>query len=38
MDTLIDFCVEHFAGENFPADQMRSYMQTMLPTLKHWKK
>ena len=38
MDTLIDFCVEHFAGENFPADQMRSYMQTMLPTLNHWKK
>ena len=38
MDTLIDYCVEHFAGENFPADQMRSYMQTMLPTLNQWKK
>ncbi|MBO4539485.1 MAG: helix-turn-helix domain-containing protein [Clostridia bacterium] len=38
MDVLIDYCVEHFSGENFPADKMRSYMQAFLPTLKHWKK
>lgn len=37
MDTLIDFCAEHMANESFPAAQVRAYMASLLPTLKHWK-
>ena len=36
MDKLIDFCAEHMASENWPADQVRVYMTGLLPTLKHW--
>lgn len=35
---LIDFCVDHFATEQWPADQVRAHMESVLPTLKHWKK
>ncbi|MBQ9814110.1 MAG: zinc ribbon domain-containing protein [Lachnospiraceae bacterium] len=37
METLINFCAEHMATEEFPAEQMRAYMSEMLPKLKHWK-
>ena len=36
MDKLIDFCAEHMASENWPAEQVRAYMAGLLPTLKHW--
>lgn len=37
MDTLIDFCAEHMANENFTSEQVRAYMKDMLPKLNHWK-
>ena len=36
MEDLVEFCVEHFAGENCPPEQMRAYMQQKLPKLKYW--
>ena len=33
-EDLVEFCVEHFAGENCPPEQMRAYMQQKLPKLK----
>lgn len=35
---LIDFCMEHMATEQWPAEQVRAHMEAMLPNLKHWKK
>lgn len=35
---LVDFCVEHFASPEWPAEQVRAHMEAMLPNLKHWKK
>lgn len=37
MDTLIDFCAEHMANENFTSEQVRAYMKDMLPKFNHWK-
>lgn len=37
-EQLIDFCVEHMANENWPADQIRAHMEAVVPQLKHWKK
>ena len=37
MDDLIDVCVGHMSNEHFPADQVRAYMQDMLPKLDYWK-
>ena len=34
--TLIDFCVEHMANENWPAAQVRAYLEEKLPTLRYW--
>ena len=36
-EQLIDFCVEHLANDNWPKEQVRAHMETVLPTLKHWK-
>lgn len=36
-EQLIDFCVEHFANEEWPAEQVRAHMEAVLPTLNHWK-
>ena len=36
LETLIDFCVEHFASEQMPAAKMRAYMEQTLPKLKYW--
>ena len=37
MEDLIDFCAEHMANENWPPDQVRTYMADMLPKLNYWK-
>jgi len=36
-EQLIDFCVEHLANENWPAEQIRAHMEAVVPNLKHWK-
>ena len=36
-EQLIDFCVKHMANENWPAEQVRAHMETVVPNLKHWK-
>ena len=36
-EQLIDFCVEHMATENWPAEQVRAHMEAVVPKLKHWK-
>ena len=33
---LIDFCVEHMATEEWPAEQVRAHMESVVPGLKHW--
>lgn len=38
MDTLIDFCAAHMAGENWTEAQVRAYLSDLLPKLAHWKK
>ena len=35
MEDLVEFCVEHFAGENCPPEQMRAYMQQKLNELQN---
>ena len=37
-EQLIDFCVEHMASEQWPAEQVRAHMEAVVPNLKHWKK
>lgn len=37
MDSLVDFLVEHFAGEAFPPDQARAYYRETLGRLDHWR-
>ncbi len=37
MGTLVDYCVEHFASEENPPEQMRAYMEGFLPSLNYWK-
>ena len=36
-EQLIDFCVEHMANENWSAEHVRAHMESLVPTLKHWK-
>ena len=36
-EQLIDFCVEHMATPEWPAEQIRAHMEAVVPTLKHWK-
>lgn len=35
---LIEFCVQHFSSEEWPAEQVRSHMNALLPTLRYWQK
>ena len=35
---LIDFCVEHMACPEWPAEQVRAHMEAVVPQLKHGKK
>lgn len=37
-EQLIDFCAEHMATENWPAEQVRAHMEAVVPNLNHWKK
>lgn len=37
MESLIDYCAGHMASEAFPPQQVRAYLSSLLPTLKHWK-
>ena len=36
MDALIDFCAAHMANDAFPPVKVRTYLQDLLPKLKHW--
>ena len=36
-EQLIDFCVEHMANEDWPAEQVRAHMEAVVPKLNHWK-
>lgn len=36
-EQLIDFCVTHMATEEWPAEQVRAHMESVVPYLKHWK-
>ena len=38
MNELIDVCVGQMASEAFPEDQVRAYLQKLLPTLDYWKR
>jgi len=38
MDDLIDVCVENMSGDDFSPEQVRAYLQDMLPKLDYWKK
>ena len=38
MDNLIEVCLPHMVGDNFTAEQARTYMKQMLPTLDYWKR
>lgn len=37
MDDLIEVCIAHMASESFTPEQVRAYMQEMLPKLDYWK-
>lgn len=36
LEQLMDFLVGHMASETWPADQVRAYLETLLPKLGHW--
>ena len=36
-EELTDFLVGHMSNEQFPPEQMRAYLNELLPTLNHWK-
>ena len=38
MDSLIEVCVEHMAGETISAEQARVYLKDLLPRLDYWKR
>lgn len=35
---LTDFLAQHMSNDSTPPEQVRSYLETMLPTLRHWQK
>ena len=37
-EELIDFLATHLARPDWPADQIRAFMEEQLPKLAHWKK
>ena len=37
LEELIDFLVGHMSNEQFPPEQMRAYLNELLPTLNYWK-
>lgn len=38
METLVDFLCGHMANDQWPPEQVRAYLNSLLPTLSHWKK
>lgn len=38
MGQLTDLLVQHMSNDSTPPEQVRSYLETMLPTLRHWQK
>ncbi len=36
MQELIDFLAQHMSNESWPTEQVRSYLETQLPRLRHW--
>ncbi|MBR6801923.1 MAG: helix-turn-helix domain-containing protein [Eubacteriaceae bacterium] len=38
MDTLIEYCIPHMVDENHSEEELRAYMQEMLPKLNYWKR
>ena len=38
LEELIDFLVGHMAGEDWPADQVRAFLEQQLPLLDYWKR
>ncbi len=36
IEELTEFLVGHMAGEQWPPEQVRAYLEEMLPKLKHW--
>ncbi|MGN1399548.1 MAG: zinc ribbon domain-containing protein [Erysipelotrichaceae bacterium] len=37
LDDLIDYCVKHLANDNWPPQQVKTYLKEMLPKLNYWK-
>lgn len=37
MEQLTEFLAEHMSNEQYTPDQVRAYLKTALPELKHWK-
>ena len=37
-EQLIDFCVEHMASADWPAEQVRAHMEAVVPELRHWQR
>ncbi len=38
LEELTDFLAGHMASESWPKEQVRTYLENMLPQLAHWKK
>lgn len=38
LETLIDFCAPHMAGEQWTEEQARTYLKGCLPKLRYWQK
>lgn len=36
IDDLLDYLVQHMANDTWTPDQVRTYFENLLPTLKHW--
>lgn len=36
IDDLLDYLVQHMTTDTWPPDQVRTYFENLLPTLKHW--
>ena len=36
-EQLIGFCAKHMATEEWPEEQVRAYMEAVVPKLNHWK-
>ena len=37
LEELIDFCVGHMSNEDWPPEQVRTYLEEQLPKLNYWK-